>query len=95
MFTQDFIFNGQASGPVASMIAGCRYDPGLLRPYLDSHGVPCVTVNTGRQVYDNKLRRHVPVYKKMPISMLQQRGINSPVFNADLAADFWTLELAG
>ena len=92
MFTQDFIFNGQASGPVASMIAGCRYDPGLLRPYLDNHGVPCVTVNTGRQVYDNKLRRHVPVYQKTRIADLQARGINSPVFNAtSLRKEEWVL----
>src|SRR4051794_24033213 len=84
MFTQgsDFVLNGQGYGQIGEALSGCRYDPGLLRPYFDNQGNRCVTVNTGRMVYDNKLKRHVPVYEKAFIQDLQARGINSPVFNA-------------
>jgi hypothetical protein len=84
MFVQgsDFVLNGQGHGQVGETLSGCRYDPGLLRPYFDNQNNRCVTVNTGRMVYDNKLKRHVPVYEKAFIQDLQARGINSPVFNA-------------
>jgi hypothetical protein len=78
----DYIVNGQGHGPLAEQLAGCRYDPGLLRPYIDNRGQRCVTVNTGRSWYNSATRRMEPVFQKMLISDLQARGINSPVFNA-------------
>jgi hypothetical protein len=82
MFVQDFILNGSAQGEVGETLQGCRFDPGLLRPYLDEHGHRCVTVNTGRTRYDPKLKKVVPIHEKARIGDLQNRGIMSPVFNA-------------
>jgi hypothetical protein len=93
VFVQDFILNGAAQGEVGETLQGCRFDPGLLRPYLDEHGHRCVTVNTGRTRYDPKIKKVVPVYEKARIGDLQNRGIMSPVFNAtSLRKEEW-LEL--
>ena len=78
----DYIMNGEGVGPVANLMGEMRYDPGLLRPYKDAHGRPCVTINTGQKRIDSKTGKVVPVYKKMAIRDLQNQGINSPVFNA-------------
>lgn len=72
----DFVVNGQGHGPVAEQLAGCRFDPGLLRPYVDSRGQRCVTINTGR-VQDGK-----PIYEKRTVADLIAQGVSSPVFNA-------------
>lgn len=73
----DFIMNGQANGPVADTLQGCRFDPGLLRPYIDARGQRCVTINTGR--VDGKGR---PVYEKRTVAEMINNGVTSPVFNA-------------
>lgn len=82
MFTQDFILNGQGHGPLAEMLAGCRFDPGMLRPYFDKHGRRCVTVNTGRSEYNPKTQRYEPKYEQVRIDDLIANGISTPVFNA-------------
>lgn len=82
MFTQDFILNGQGHGPLAEMLAGCRFDPGMLRPYFDRHGRRCVTINTGRTQFNPKTQRYEPRYEQVSIDDLVRNGINSPVFNA-------------
>lgn len=81
MFT-DFVLNGQASGPVGELIQGVRFDPGMLRPYFDDRGVACVTVNSGRMVYNHDKAQYEPKYVKVPVAELQKKGITSPVFNA-------------
>lgn len=73
----DFILNGQGHGAVAEQLAGCRFDPGLLRPYLDSRGQRCVTINSGRIGNDGKA-----VYEKRLVADLINNGVSSPVFNA-------------
>jgi hypothetical protein len=84
----DYILNGQGSGPVGEALMGVRYDPGLMRPYIEDNpkspfrNRPCVTYNTGQMRYDEKLKRSMPVYRKDLIANLQARGISSPVFNA-------------
>lgn len=80
MFT-DFILNGQAHGAVGERLNHCRFDPGMMRPYLDSKGRQCVTINTGRMEYDKDRGIYVPVHEKMLITDLQKQGISSPVFN--------------
>lgn len=81
----DFVHNGQAHGPVGEMMAGCRFDPGLLRPYLDSAGRKCVTINTGRTDHNGK-----PLLEKKLVSDLLNQGFTSPVFNAtSLRKDEW------
>ena len=81
MFT-DFILNGEGSGDVAQQLAGCRFDPGMLRPYYDSQGRKCVTINTGRTEWNNDTNQQQPVYEKKLISDLINNGVSSPVFNA-------------
>lgn len=83
----DFVLNGQGHGAVGEQLAGCRFDPGLLRPYIDSRGQRCVTVNTGRS--DGQGR---PVYEKRLVSDLINNGVSSPVFNAtSLRKDEWLM----
>lgn len=77
----DFIQNGQANGPVGQMLSGCQYDPGMLRPYIDAQGRRCVTINAGHR-FNHNTGQYEPFQKKVLISDLQARGINSPVFNA-------------
>ncbi len=103
MFVQDFLIGGQAHGGVAEVIQGCRYEPGLLRPYFDKNGRPSVTINTGRMETrkgpDGKVvcnaagePTRFPVYKQELIADLQARGIQSPVFNAtSLRKDEWEM----
>lgn len=67
----DFIEGGQGFGPVGETLAGCRFDPGMLRPYKDSRGQRCVTVNNNRGVREKRL-----------VSDLVNQGISTPVFNA-------------
>jgi hypothetical protein len=73
----DFLLNGQGHGQVAEAIAGCRFDPGLLRPYIDSRGNRCVTINTGRNRPDG-----TPERQKRLVAELVNNGVASPVFNA-------------
>ncbi|MCK9569340.1 bacteriocin family protein [Candidatus Pacearchaeota archaeon] len=88
----DFVLNGQGYGPVAQQMAGCRFDPGLMRPYRDSQGRPCVTVNTGRTRFNQQTKLTEPIYENHLISNLRNLGIDSPVFNAaTLRKDEWSL----
>ena len=77
----DFIENGRAHGEVGTQLAGCQYDPGMLRPYIDNHGQRCVTINAGHR-FNHNTGKYEPYQKKVLIADLQRRGINSPVFNA-------------
>lgn len=81
MFT-DFILNGQGHGPVANVLEGVRFDPGLLRPYVDRDGKKYATINTGKTKYNEKTGRDEPVFNKVLIKDLKDAGIESPVFNA-------------
>jgi hypothetical protein len=89
------VLNGQASGAVGDMIAGARYEPGLLRPYIEDRpnhplrGKPCVALN-GRPKYNNQTGQYVPTVVNRTIRSLQEQGVNSPVFNATLLPrDAW------
>lgn len=74
----DYLQNGRPYGAVAEQLASCRFDPGLLRPYIDGQGRRCVSLAVG-----NKL-------EKRYIAELQAQGISSPVFNAtSLRKDEW------
>lgn len=81
----DYIVNGAARGPVGEMIQGCRFDLGLLRPFIDKRGQRCVMVNTGR--LDSKGK---PQREKRTVAEMINNGIMSPVFNAtSLRKDEW------
>ena len=72
----DFVLDGQGHGEIGERLSTVHYDPGMLRPYIDSKGQRCATVNTGR------MSDKGPIYEKVRIADLQSRGISSPVFNA-------------
>jgi len=75
MFMTDYVSNGQGFGSVGGHLANCRFDVGLMRPYIDDNGRRVVVVNTGRRDSDGK-----PIYKKELVSVLTNRGmvINGP-----------------
>ena len=74
----DYILNGQGHGEFGQALDQVRYDPGLLRPYVDEQGRSCVTMNV----------RGKP--QQFTVNELISRGIQSPVFNAtSLRKDEW------
>src|SRR4051812_29211249 len=66
----DYVQNNRGFGQVGEALAQVRFEPGLLRPYIDKNGEKCVDVMTANGL------------KKKRISDLQRQGINSPVMNA-------------
>lgn len=92
MFT-DFILNGQVHGPLGETMMGTRWEPGLLRPFIDEKGRKLVTVNTGAVQFNEKTKKYEPVQENQLISDLMLKGVQSPVFNAtSLRKEEW-LEL--
>jgi hypothetical protein len=78
----DFIINGQADGIVANRLQEMRYDPNLMRPYIDEDGQAVCTVNTGRKKRNEETGKMEPVFAVHSLQELMQAGIHSPVFNA-------------
>jgi len=78
----DYVLNGQGHGPVAEQLMGTHFDPGLLRPYIDSRGRKVVMVHTGQFATNKDTGRQEPIYKKRLVSELVAGGMYSPVFNA-------------
>lgn len=75
----DYIANGQGFGPVGEVLGGTRFDPGLLRPFLDTKGQKCVMVLNNRGTRE-----------KRSVAECMAAGIYSPVFNATtLRKDEW------
>lgn len=85
MYT-DFVLNGQGVGEFAQALGHVHFDPGLLRPYIETNpnsplrGQRVASILTGRMVFNNQTREHVPERKKFTVRALQERGINSPAF---------------
>lgn len=77
MFIDSFILNGAAHGQVAESLAGCYFDPNLMRPYIDSSGRRCVTINTRKVDAKGK-----PIFERRLIADLINSGISNPVFNS-------------
>ena len=102
MYT-NYVMNGEGHGPIGSVMnaarIGRRFEPDLLRPWVDDKGRPCVTLNTGKPVIDPATKR--PVINKatgLPYEQrkdflvrdLEKLGVTSPVFNAAyLRKDDW------
>ena len=84
MFVQDFIINGQGHGPMAQTLAGVRFDPGLLRPFFETDpknrrfGQRCVTMNTGRMIWNQKLGRNEPLRKTLTLNEVHNLGVQLP-----------------
>lgn len=75
------VLNGQGLGGVGRTLETVRFDPGLMRPFIDRSGVRCVMLQNGYK-YDPKTGLDVPQYKKYAVRDLESRDIRSPVFNA-------------
>lgn len=80
--------NGQGFGDVGQVAV--QYDPGLMRPYIETdpnsrfRGQRVCTVNDGRKPDGS------PKHRIVTVDSLQRRGIHSPVFNAmPLLKDTW------
>ncbi len=78
----DFILNGEGHGSVGEVMQGCHYDAGYQRPFFDSRGRRCVTINTGRTTLDKKTGLYVPIRENVLIADLIANGQSTPVFNA-------------
>jgi len=77
----DYIQNGRGYGRVAEAMTGCNFEIDLLRPYIDSEGRRCVTINAGNGRREKRL-----------VAEMINNGIHSPVFNAtSLRKDEWVL----
>lgn len=96
MFVQDFIIDGQfvGNGELTETLGnirmgeGMRFDPGLLRPYLDDKNQKCVVVNSGRTKWNKEYQngdgskgRYEPIYVKKTVKELIANDVNLPVFN--------------
>ena len=81
----DFIQNGQGGGDVGGTLADCRFDAGLLRPFIDKSGKKCVMVNSGDSEYDEKTNTHNPIANKVQVSDLVGSNLHLPVHNATLS----------
>lgn len=100
MFT-DFVMNGEGRGELGSALADMRFDPGLLRPFIDSKGNKVCTINTGRVVSlkdangqyvrnEDGTVKQVQERETVLIKDLIDNGVYSPVFNATtLTKDSW------
>lgn len=100
MFTTDFVINEgggslRGGGPVGEILAGVRFDPGVLRPYFDTvngRTEKLCTVNTGRMTYNQERGRYEPVFEQVRINDLRESGVDSPVFNAtSLRKEEWVM----
>jgi hypothetical protein len=97
----DYILNGKGHGPVGEELGRFGFDPGYLRPFVDSHGKYCVTIRTGRT--ENRKndsgslicnRDGVPieyhVMETVYVKDLMRQGQPTPVVNATtLRKDEW------
>ena len=75
----DFVLNNQGHGPIGEAIQSCRFDPGLMRPFVDHRGQKCVYALNARGIRE-----------KRTIAEMMSQGVHSPVFNATtLRKDEW------
>lgn len=89
MFT-DLVLNAAPNVGVDWLEPGMRFDPGLLRPYIDQNGQKCVTINTGRSKFNKEANRYEPIFEQVRIRDLIANDVESPVFNAtSLRKDEW------
>ncbi len=92
MATNDgsLLLNGRGFGSVGQQLSEVRFDPNFRRPFIDSRGVQCIALNTGKKKYDERLKMDIPILQKVPVQLLQQRGVNNPTFNAmSLTKEAW------
>ena len=80
MFTS-YVMNGQGVGAEAQALQAVRFEPGLMRPFLDRFNRPCVTINAGK-IYNNSTGLYEDKQVTYTVDQAQKMGLQSPVFNA-------------
>lgn len=80
MFVSDYVLNGEGHGQVGQILGNARFDPGMLRPYIDGRH-KCVTVNTGRSNYNKKTNRMEPIFENVRVNDLRANGVDMPIWN--------------
>lgn len=76
-------------GAVGQLLDNVQYQPGMLRPFIDSRGERCVILNNG---FKDVKGVKTPIQTKHRVSDLQARGFHSPVFNAmTLPKESWIM----
>ncbi len=92
MYINDYVFNGQAYGPVGAAMSRINWEPGMLRPYFDKNGRPAVTINIGnRTKQDGRGGESLPLRQHITLKDAWDRyGLSSPVANAtSLSKEQW------
>lgn len=82
---------GEVSNLMASMGAGtARFDPGMLRPFVDRYGQRCVTFNSGQSAWNEETSRYEPEFVTRTVADMVANGYPIPVANAmSLRKDEW------
>lgn len=78
----DYIFNGQASGPVGGQLEEMRFETGLLRPYIETQGTyrnMRVVELRARPVYNNVTGKYEERKQKVPVHVLLNKGYPVPM----------------
>lgn len=76
----EFLVNGKANGEFGQSLMDNGFDDGYFRPFFNSRGEPCVTVNTGRIIEkDGKFYQEKETRR---ISDVMRAGRFNPTFNA-------------
>ncbi len=88
MFT-DFVLNGrgQPEGELGEFMSHPKFDVGCMRPFVDRKGRKCVSVKTGRMIYNEEQKRDIPEQRTITIQDAFHHGypVNiDPVANATL-----------
>lgn len=84
--TVDFIVNGEPTGELANRmdrqaVPGVRFDPGLMRPWVDGDGQTYLDICTGK-IVTNKEGKQVAEHKSVPLRTFVSNGLAPPVFNS-------------
>lgn len=91
----DWITGRTAEGLLANQLTtglnpGVRFDPGLMRPWVDGDGQRYMDIMTGKTVYNAATKRYEPEREVVPLQRLITNGLVSPVYNTSaLPRDTW------
>ena len=77
---ENYLLNGQMHGEFGNALRKVGYDDGYYRPFFNSRGEPCVTVNTGKMI--NKDGESYPETETRRIVDVMRTGHFNPTFNA-------------
>lgn len=86
----DFVINGEGRGPVGEALQNVRFDPRLLRPFVDERGVKCVMMATGKTKFHPKTKKPYLEERKITVNEAMGLGFRPEVYNAlSMTRDSW------